>query len=57
MKTQPRRKFIANALEMFRDLPAYVEIFVPRGLLIFPDVVSLVLVFYLLGGVSLSFGP
>jgi hypothetical protein len=52
MKTQPRRKFVANALEMFRDLPVYVEIFVPGGFLIFVGVVSLVLVFYLLGGVS-----
>jgi hypothetical protein len=52
MKTRLRRKFIANAMEILKDLPAYVEIFVPGGVLIFIGVVSLVLMFYLLGGVS-----
>jgi hypothetical protein len=51
MKTQPRRHYVTTAVEMLKDLPAYVEIFVPGGLLIVVGVVSLVLVFYLLGGV------
>jgi hypothetical protein len=52
MKTQPQRKFTAHTLELLRDLPEYVEIFVPGGVLLLVGVVSLVLVFYLLGGVS-----
>ncbi len=53
MTTQPRRTFCTNALKMFRDLPAYVEIFVSGDVLIFVSVVSLILVFYLLGGGSI----
>ena len=53
MTTQPRRKFCTNALNMLKDLPAYVELFVPGDVLIFVSIVSLFLVFYLLGGAAI----
>lgn len=48
MKTPPRRKFVVNAWEIFRNLPADVEIFVPGGFVIVIGVLSLALVLYLL---------
>lgn len=48
MKIQPRQKLIPTVWEWLRDLPAYVELFVPGGFLLFVSGVFLALVICLL---------
>jgi hypothetical protein len=53
MKMQLRPKFISTVWERLSDLPAYVELFVPGGFLLFVSGVLLVLVIcFLCGGSS-----
>jgi hypothetical protein len=53
MKIQSQQKFIPTVWERLSDLPAYVELFVPGGFLLFVGGVLLVLVIcFLCGGSS-----